>query len=267
MKFFSPAKLNVFLRVLGKRPDGFHELFTRYQAINFGDTLELELSSQDRLECNHNELNKSSNLIWKSTQLFRSITHIHTPVCWRLHKQIPLQAGLGGGSSNAATALFALNLLFSTNIPVTVLQTLSQDIGMDVPFFFSCGAALGTGRGEIIENTSPIDQGIVLYLSSPGVSTRQAFSSIVSSDYGCYKNAGNDLEVPVFRLRPDLKEKKELLERIWSPFQGKVGLSGTGATLFVCYPKYVKPNLLIKTSGGIPVTPLLRGEQWYSFSG
>ncbi|WP_100934348.1 4-(cytidine 5'-diphospho)-2-C-methyl-D-erythritol kinase [Candidatus Chlamydia corallus] len=136
MQYFSPAKLNLFLKIWEKRSDNFHELTTLYQAIDFGDTLSLKSSTKDHLVSNVDEMLSPSNLIWKSLAIFRRETQILQPVSWYLNKSIPLQAGLGGGSSNAATALYALNKHFQTNIPATTLQLWAKEIGSDVPFFF-----------------------------------------------------------------------------------------------------------------------------------
>ncbi|WP_108896995.1 4-(cytidine 5'-diphospho)-2-C-methyl-D-erythritol kinase [Chlamydia serpentis] len=136
MEYFSPAKLNLFLKIWGKRSDGFHELTTFYQTIDFGDILSLTSSAKDSLISNVDELVSPSNLIWKSLAIFRRETQILQPVSWTLNKSVPLGAGLGGGSSNAATALYALNEHFQTNIPTATLQLWAQEIGSDVPFFF-----------------------------------------------------------------------------------------------------------------------------------
>ncbi|EPP34652.1 4-(cytidine 5'-diphospho)-2-C-methyl-D-erythritol kinase [Chlamydia ibidis] len=254
MEFFSPAKLNLFLKVFGKKSNGFHEIITRYQTINFGDTLSLSLGDIDRLMSNLPALENSDNLIWKSLKLFRQVTGITTPVVWQLYKRIPLGAGLGGGSSNAATALFALNSLFKTNLSVDVLQDLGKSIGMDVPLFFSSGSSIGIGQGDhILPNSVQLEEeNYVLYFSKEGVNTKLAFSQLLPSDYaGNVKDAmfysgDNDLEKSVFRFRPDLKAKKEELERIWSPFHSYVMMSGTGATLFVRYPKKLEEDLITR---------------------
>ncbi len=112
LTLFSPAKINLFLRIMGKRPDGYHELASLFQAIGLGDTLTFTLTPQDSLTCSDPSLPcNDSNLIIKALHLFRRKTNLHIPVTIHLEKHIPTQAGLGGGSSNAATTLGALNTL------------------------------------------------------------------------------------------------------------------------------------------------------------
>lgn len=125
------------MQILGRREDDFHEIVTRYQAIAFGDQFSLSISSRDSLQViNACHLETPSNSIWKSVALFRRYTGITTPVSWRVVKQIPVGAGLAGGSSNAATALFALNQIFKTGLSDEEMRSLAEQIGMDTPFSF-----------------------------------------------------------------------------------------------------------------------------------
>ncbi len=106
MKLKSPAKINVFLRVIGRRPDGYHDLASLFQAIDLSDIIDIELSKdgQDRLTCDQSDVpTDASNLILKAANLFRRKTNLSFGVIAHLEKRIPVQAGLGGGSSNAAT--------------------------------------------------------------------------------------------------------------------------------------------------------------------
>ncbi|WP_348663120.1 4-(cytidine 5'-diphospho)-2-C-methyl-D-erythritol kinase [Chlamydia vaughanii] len=279
MKYFSPAKLNLFLKLHGKRSNGFHEMTTRYQTIDFGDELSLENSVKDSLVCNIPELHAPQNLIWKSLKLFREHTRIHDPVSWNLHKRIPIGSGIGGGSSNAATALHALNVHFQTKLSDETLREIGKKIGMDVPLFFSSGSVVGVGCGEEIlpyEDASP-QENYVLYFSDKGVMTKDAFAHVLPEDFAkketdvtLYKKE-NDLEKPVFRFRKDLLEKKHMLERIWSPFQGHVRMSGSGATLFVSYPREIEKEpstataiyKAIENSCGMLVNAVYKKDAWY----
>ncbi|WP_250252015.1 4-(cytidine 5'-diphospho)-2-C-methyl-D-erythritol kinase [Chlamydia psittaci] len=279
MDLFSPAKLNLFLKLHGKTAHGFHEMTTLYQVINFGDSLSLESSSEDSLICNLPELNTPQNLIWKSVQVFRDYTKIYSPVAWRLYKRIPIGSGMGGGSSNAATALYALNQHFQTQLSNDVLQELGKKIGMDAPLFFSLGSALGIGCGEQIlpyENDRG-DERYVLYFSDQAVLTKDAFSYVRPEDFSKREEClslyerNNDLEKSVFRFRRDLEEKKDMLKRIWSPFDAHVSMSGAGATLFVSYPKEIEtdPSIVkaihatIHNSQGMLVNSLRKYTGWF----
>ncbi|WP_108896996.1 kinase [Chlamydia serpentis] len=151
------------------------------------------------------------------------------------------------------------------------------------PFFFSLGSALGKGRGEQISiiKLNYSHNKYVLYLDSDGVSTQKAYQSMIPEDFSKGKRATsfyygeNDLEKSVFRIRPDLRSKKHMLERIWSPFHSNVLMSGSGATLFVTYSEKLEKNTqvkshiqnLIKQTKGIPVRCLYRKNQWYSLEG
>ncbi|WP_100934181.1 kinase [Candidatus Chlamydia corallus] len=147
------------------------------------------------------------------------------------------------------------------------------------PFFFSSGVALGKGRGEQVVSLKKRNHKhkYVLYLDDQGVSTERAYQSLLPQDLSrgnpkAFFYGENDLEKSVFRIRTDLKDKKHMLERIWSPFHSHVLMSGSGATLFVCYPnKFEKDSQamshihsLIKQTQGVPVSCLYRKNQWYS---
>jgi 4-diphosphocytidyl-2-C-methyl-D-erythritol kinase len=137
MRFFSPAKLNLFFRVLYKREDQYHEIASLFQAVSLGDFLSIEMSEEDVLSCNDlSLLCDRSNLIMKALDLFRKKTGIKIAVKVHLEKNIPLQSGLGGGSSNAATTLWGLNELCGRPASLRQLQNWSSEIGSDIPFFF-----------------------------------------------------------------------------------------------------------------------------------
>lgn len=180
MKLFSPAKLNLFLRVLHKRSDGYHDLATLMQSINFCDIVTITQAEEDAFLTDHPFLAMDgSNLVLKALQLFRSKTGIDAPVRIHLEKNIPMEAGLGGGSSNAATVLWGLNRLFQTNFSDQELMHLSKEIGSDIPFFFSHGRALCRGRGEIVENIAPVHETYTLYKYEKGASTAAIFRSCI----------------------------------------------------------------------------------------
>ncbi len=214
MKYLSPAKLNLFFRVLAKRADGYHEIASVYQAIDLCDEFFISDSDQDALTSSDPELScDEKNLVWKARCLFRAefggrSCHIH------LEKKIPMQAGLGGGSSNAATTLWALNE--QNGRPATALQLLEMaaQIGSDVPFFFSSGTAYCTGRGEKLEPYSlsaPLSGWIVkppFGLSTPAVYNETRVFELQQRDpRHALHNLGNlfnDLEPAAFRLEPRL---------------------------------------------------------------
>ena len=135
--YFSPAKLNLSFRILGKRLDGYHEIASLVSVINFGDTLTFETSSSDVLTCSDPSLPcGDSNLIARALHLFRARSSLSFGIKIHLDKRIPMQAGLGGGSSNAATTLWALNERMGRPYSLAELCFMGASLGSDVPLFF-----------------------------------------------------------------------------------------------------------------------------------
>jgi 4-diphosphocytidyl-2-C-methyl-D-erythritol kinase len=250
----SPAKLNLFLKVLRRRPDGFHDLASLFQAISLHDLLHVGLADQDALTCDVAGVpTDRTNLIVKAAELFRQKTGLQAYVNVHLEKRIPMEAGLGGGSSNAATTLWALNELTGRPAPLQQLQTWAGDIGSDVAFFLSEGTAYCTGRGECLMPLPPLAARELTLVKPPeGLSTPSVFkalnvsqlpendpqSSLESWARGqpiCF----NDLEYPAFRLMPALQTLKQTLRQSFET----VLMSGSGTSFFClgngqCPPRY-----------------------------
>lgn len=151
---FSPAKINLFLAVTGRRADGFHELLSLVAPLTFGDILEVEESGSgsDTLECDRPEIPAdASNLVLKAARAFRPRTGIQSGFSFRLEKRIPAGGGFGGGSSNAARAIEAMNLLAGEPLNQSELLELAAEIGSDCPLFLEKGASIIRGRGEQVE--------------------------------------------------------------------------------------------------------------------
>lgn len=146
----SYAKINLGLYVLGKRADGFHDIWTIFQELEFHDTLYFRKNSEPlRITTSHPTLSVGSdNLVHRTVQFLREHTGCSSSVHIHIEKFIPLGAGLGGGSSNAAATLRGMNCLFQLNLTTEELCTLGAQLGSDVPFFLHGGTALATGRGE-----------------------------------------------------------------------------------------------------------------------
>jgi len=169
----SPAKINLHLDVIGKRKDGFHELAMIMQNINLSDYLELEINNEGliKLESDCNDLCLSSdNLIVKSAKLLREKLNIDFGANIFLRKNIPIGAGLAGGSSNAAATLIGLNKLWNLKLDQKTLCSFASMLGSDIPFFINGGIQLCFGRGEILEKLdSKLEYGVLL-LKDPNVS-------------------------------------------------------------------------------------------------
>lgn len=274
IKLFSPAKLNLFFRVLNKRPDGFHEIASLYQAINLADILHVCLSDEDRLTCNEPGIpSDSSNLVWKAIGSFRKNTAKNFKVHVHLQKNIPVQSGLGGGSSNAATALWAVNQLLGRIVAEEDLRAFASEFSSDAPFFFSTGTAYCCGRGEILEAVPPL-QPQSLWIAKPmdGLSTPlvykycqpEKFLGRNPRDFLYQILEGreaffNDLEIPAFQLMPSLQRLKEKLQSLGF---SSVTMTGSG-TAFFCVGATSQAPVL----EGIQFTPVqylnrLEGK-WY----
>lgn len=261
IKLASPAKINLFLRVLRRRSDGYHELASLFQTIDLCDQLQMSFSDVDELHCNAPKIpTNRSNLVWKAVDLFRQKTGREFNLKIFLDKQIPSEAGLGGGSSNAAAALWGVNQLLGNLVSSAELLQWAAELGSDVPFFFSSGTAYCTGRGEIVRDLPRLKQQKVWIfkpdegLSTPAVFKRLDIASLPKIDpeiclrdflsgTPCYFN---DLEGPAFTLMPKLTQLKAKL--ISLGFEHSF-LTGSG-TSFVCLgdPKVALPKMVQKTA-------------------
>jgi 4-diphosphocytidyl-2-C-methyl-D-erythritol kinase len=148
LKYLAPAKINLILEVLGKRDDGYHEIHSLIQTINLCDVLSFELADKISFECTEPSLQTSDNLALQAVELLKRTSGYKKGVRIKLEKKIPWGAGLGGGSSDAATVLLNLNQLWDLKLANSVLVQLAARLGSDVPFFIHGGTALIAGRGE-----------------------------------------------------------------------------------------------------------------------
>jgi len=178
----TPAKINLFLKVLGKRPDGFHNIYSWFQTVSLYDRLTFEIRG-DEIRFNVIGTDKlpadDNNLVVRAIKLMFSKFGIKSGIYASLEKRIPISAGLGGGSSDAAATIFAINELFNLNLDNLAMAEIGAELGSDIPFFFSSGQAEVTGRGEIIKNISlPTDYEIMLITPPVSISTKAAYQSL-----------------------------------------------------------------------------------------
>lgn len=182
----SPCKVNLILNILGRRPDGFHELETVMLPVPLTDRLEFEKTERGvALTCNHPGLPvDGGNLVHRAAERFLAAAGVSGGVRIHLEKRLPLAAGLGGGSANAAVTLTALNELFGDPLEGTRLDALAAELGSDVPFFLGEGPGLGLGRGERVERLGsfPCLRGRAMILVHPGfgVSTPWAYQALAA---------------------------------------------------------------------------------------
>jgi 4-diphosphocytidyl-2-C-methyl-D-erythritol kinase len=256
LQLFSPAKINLFLRVVSKRADGYHNLSSLFQAVTLGDTLTLAYASQDSFTCsNPHLLLDYTNLVVKARDLFRAKTGSKQAFSIHLHKRIPMQAGLGGGSSNAATVLWGCNQLMGGHLLDAQLSQWGADLGSDVPFFFSQGTAYCTGRGEEVQRVDGLaSQQVWIVKPEEGLSTPEIFQQFqlknpisadeLSQDLPRFIQGNlsyfNDLEAAAFKVKPSLVMlKNQLLQHGFHT----VLMSGSGSAFF-CLGEATLPDQL-----------------------
>ncbi|MDH4099172.1 MAG: 4-(cytidine 5'-diphospho)-2-C-methyl-D-erythritol kinase [Nitrospirota bacterium] len=175
----APAKINLFLHVTGKREDGYHELFTFFQMVGVYDEVAVAKTAGDiRLHCDLPGVPETENIVYRAAKLLREACNVGDGAVITLRKSIPMAAGLGGGSSDAAAAMVALNRLWGLGLDRDELAALGIRLGSDVPFFFGGPAALGKGRGEILEPFPPLEGWVLLVNPGFAVSTAWVYGNI-----------------------------------------------------------------------------------------
>ena len=259
MQVIAPAKINLSLRVLGRRSDGFHEIETFMSPISLCDEIKIDRRSGKQeiaFRCDDPLLPKGEdNIVVRAANVFFEETKVSTGVSIALKKRIPHGAGLGGGSSDAASTLLALNELFETNLPREALAKMAGMIGSDVPFFIFQSAAVCKGRGELVSPTKLREQLSLLLLKPEfGVPTQWAYSrwrdsrEIPGVSYRAQQftrqSFVNDLERPVFEKFVFLAQLK-----MWLLKQPEVGvalMSGSGSTVLAVLRSNADADLLAK---------------------
>ena len=178
LRFPSPAKLNLFLYINGKLPNGYHELQTLFQFLDFGDWLEISIREEDNkilLTPEIPNLKTEDNLIYRAAKLLQEKANIQLGANIHLDKILPMGGGVGGGSSNAATALVALNYLWQANLSIDELAKLGLTLGADVPIFVHGHAAFAEGVGEKITYCEPAEKWFVVLKPDDSISTAAIF--------------------------------------------------------------------------------------------
>jgi len=252
------AKINLSLKVLNRRQDGFHELRTVFQTVGVADTLQFRYAAGRGVSIQvEDPLRIENNLVERAARAFFDETGARGMLEIKLKKVIPMGGGLGGGSSDAAATLLALAGLCRRKAPMEVLQRLAASLGSDVPFFLYGGCALGLGRGEELYPLPDPKPLPVLILAPPvHISTPAAFRALARPDLTsgqpppkldifqafvwsglCGPLAENDFEGPVFSLHPELKRWREKLIRLGAHV---ARLSGSGAALYGVFPDRAK---------------------------
>jgi 4-diphosphocytidyl-2-C-methyl-D-erythritol kinase len=246
MQLLAPAKINLSFQIKGRRADGFHEIETVMAPLSLFDRLTIEEDSNNRngvdFSCDDPSLpTGEDNLVVRAAKLFRATTKVNAGFKITLEKKIPHGAGLGGGSSDAASTLLGLNELFETKLKEKDIMDLAAQLGSDVPFFIMRSAAICRGRGEIVVPTSLAANPRLLLLKPDfGVATPWAYKQwknareLPGVPYAVQEFSGvrlvNDLERPVFEKFVLLGHLKTWLCR--QPEVGAALMSGSGSTVF-----------------------------------
>jgi 4-diphosphocytidyl-2-C-methyl-D-erythritol kinase len=252
------AKINLDLRVLGTRPDGFHELRTVFQALDLHDTIEcIPRVGPFAIECETAGVPLDrSNLVWRAAEaLWRSLRRDGSvrDMLVRVQKRIPLQGGLGGGSTDAAATLLALAHAWRLPLRPNQFVDVASTLGADVPFFLSGGTALGLGKGDEIYPLADLPRHwVVLLVPGFGVASVDAYnwydaeretghgSMVREAQYvpGPWPSRAaqmiNDLEAPIARHHPEIEQMKTALRRAGAL---AAAMSGSGSTVFGLFQK------------------------------
>lgn len=234
----APAKLNLFLHITGRRADGYHELQTAFQFVDFADYLEIQTTQDGQISVQGMSIPSSQNLIVRAARLLQQRSGCNLGCFIRIDKQLPLGAGLGGGSSNAATTLLALNELWKLHYPHDVLAAWGGELGADIPIFVRGEASWAEGLGEQLQPLLLPEPWYVLLLPTAQVVTAEMFAApeltrncppITIASF----RAGEGINVfeDVVRCRVPLVARA--LD--WLGQFGQSRLTGTGAAVFAAF--------------------------------
>jgi 4-diphosphocytidyl-2-C-methyl-D-erythritol kinase len=254
MLVFPKAKINLGLRITGKRTDGYHNIETIFYPVSLCDALEMVVkekgSDKDTLTLTGYSLpgSREDNLILRAVDKLREsfpipFLRIH------LHKNIPAGAGLGGGSSDAACMLKTMNRIFSLALGNDELKNIAAGLGSDCPFFIDCEPALASGKGEILTPVGSVLNGFYIVLLNPGIviGTKEAYddclpavpdtslTELIRKPVGEWKEyIINDFEKPIFRKHPPIEMIKEALYDSGAVYSS---MSGSGSTVYGIFDK------------------------------
>ena len=268
LKFPSFAKINWYLRILGKRPDGYHELITVLQTVSLHDDLEFDLREDGKINlvCDDPEIPvDDNNLIVKAARALQAHLNSKLGADIKLTKRIPTQAGLGGASSNAAVTLLSLNVLWDGRITARNFLRISSELGSDVPFFFMGGGegiATGTGVDLSWPPKGP-KQHLIIITPNAKVSTAKAYASlnaaslttsesasILSSSLADVSSADsrqwplrNDFERVIFEIEPEIERAKMAL--LEAGARGAL-LAGSGSSVFGVFDDEASRNRAVQ---------------------
>lgn len=231
-RYLSPAKVNIYFKVLKKRDDGYHDIVSLYQAVDLFDIIDIRIDKRDGLTSKNFEI-RDDNLILKALFLFKKRASVKDSFSISLIKKIPPMSGLGGGSSNGATTLFALNEMMGWPLSLKELSEIASDLGSDVSFFLSSGSAICRGRGEIVFDKDI--EGEEFFIAKPnfGLSTKEVYKKVRVVKRRLREFFFNDLEDAAFLVEPRMRSVRD---RLLSSGFLDVVMTGSGSS-FLCRGK------------------------------
>ena len=267
----APAKLNLFLHITGRRPDGYHDLQTLFQILDWGDELRFSINDSGQISrsCNVEGISEAEDICVRAARLLQARFDVQKGIHIDLIKRIPMGAGLGGGSSDAATVLLALNQLWSLGLTLQQLADLGLELGADVPVFVHGRSALGEGRGEKLQAVALGQRFYVLVFPEISISTAEVFrhsqlkrdSKLIDMSVTSLESGRNDCEPVVLEMYPELKTIMQDLASWGQPY-----MSGTGSTIFLQFDdkntaisaaSELKCRYNVRPVGGVDQSPLL----------
>ncbi|MFQ5659220.1 MAG: 4-(cytidine 5'-diphospho)-2-C-methyl-D-erythritol kinase [Gammaproteobacteria bacterium] len=247
----APAKLNLFLHVLGRRDDGYHLLQTVFQFLDYGDELTFTVRNDDqiRLTCNYDGIEPEQDLVIRSARLLQSKSDKPVGVDIAVQKRLPIGGGLGGGSSDAATTLMALNHIWGMRLSGKELSMIGLGLGADIPVFVKGVAAWAEGVGEQLSQVDLPERWFLVVYPGLGVATAEIFNSayltrhtpaITIRDF--FAGAGrNDCEEAVRKAHPEVAA---LLDWLGSKTQAR--MTGTGSCVFAVFDTEDEARILLQ---------------------
>ena len=253
MKVTANCKLNLHLRITGKLPDGYHSLETIFQEIPFGDELEIEQSGDGNIHFSSSGIkipDGGTNICVKAADILKLKYGINKGCRIHLQKNVPIGAGLGGGSSDAAAVLRSLNSLWGIGLSNTELERTGLELGADVPFFIKGGCAWAEGKGEVLKPIKPVLQNGTILLIYPhlhintvwayknlNLNLTKTADNVIFAEVSKLRNPlrhyfevfFNDFETVVFEKYPEIGKIKEFMINEGAEFSA---MSGSGSTVF-----------------------------------
>jgi 4-diphosphocytidyl-2-C-methyl-D-erythritol kinase len=271
------AKINLDLRILGRRPDGYHEVRTVLQTIDWADEIQMERASRFEF-VEHGMHAGDDNLVVRAVRAFEKLTGEEVRARIELFKHIPSGAGLGGGSADAAVTMLGLQRLYDKEIAESDMLRALGAIGSDVPFFALGGRALGTERGNVLtEMEDETNYALILVVPEIAIATREAYSWLTTTGKtntikrfavepvaaSGEEKPGNDFENVVFPRHPLLSEIKS---HLLSAGARRAALSGTGSAIFGIFGSADEAARALPRLTGLGIVratqPLPRAEYW-----